>query len=75
MGSGRPAHTGIVRQGVRGRLGLDDDGSHRLVEANAQDVDEEVNGVALQVALRPPPVAFLDDETGVGDQFKIASLP
>ncbi len=44
------------------------------MEAHAQDVDEEVDGIALEVALRPAPVAFFDDETGVGGQFEIARL-
>jgi len=44
------------------------------METHAQDVDEEVDGIALEVALRPAPVAFFEDETGVGGQLEIARL-
>ena len=44
------------------------------MEAHAQDMDEEVNGVAIEVALRPAPVTIFDDETGIGGQNKIVRL-
>ena len=37
------------------------DFSHGVVEAQAQDLDEEVDGVAGQLALGPPPVTVLHD--------------
>ena len=53
----------------------DSDLTHGIVEGQAEDLDMEVNGVAGQIALRPAPVAVLDDETGIGRQNKIACLP
>lgn len=50
------------------------DPAHGVVERQAEDLDVEVNGVAGQIALRPAPVAFFDDETGEGGQSKIAGL-
>lgn len=44
------------------------------MEGQAEDLDMEVNGVAGEVALRPAPVAVLDDETWKGGQDKIARL-
>ena len=38
------------------------------MEGHSQNLNEEVDGVARQVALRPTPVAFLDGEPGRGGQ-------
>src|ERR1051325_2015384 len=43
-----------------------DDLAHGVVEAHLENVDEEVDGIALEVALGPAPIAFFDDETGKG---------
>ena len=48
--------------------------AHGVVEAHFEDVDEEVDGVAFEVALGPAPVAFFDDETGEGGQLEVARL-
>ena len=53
------------------RLGTDDL-AHGLVEAQAEDLDEEVDGVAGLVTLGPAPIAILDDQTGKGGQKEIA---
>ena len=37
-------------------------------------MDEEVDGVALEVALGPAPVALFEDETGEGGQLEVARL-
>ena len=44
------------------------------MEGQAEHAHEEVNGVAGEVALRPAPIAVLDDEAGIGRQNKIACL-
>jgi len=41
-----------------------------VVEGQAQDLDKEVDGVAGLVTLGPPPIGVLDDEAGIGAQFK-----
>ncbi len=51
------------------------DFAHGVVEGETQDLDKEVDGVAGEVSLGPAPVAFLDDETGIGGEFKITCLP
>ena len=48
--------------------------AHGVMEGEAEDLDQEVNGVAGQIALGPAPVTVLDDQAGVGGQFKIARL-
>ena len=48
--------------------------AHGVVEGQAEDLDEEVNGVAGQVALGPAPVAVFDDQAGIGGQVKVARL-
>ena len=42
------------------------------MEGQAEHLDEEVNGVAGQVALRPAPVAVFDHEAVVSGQFEVA---
>ena len=42
--------------------------AHGVVEGQAEDLNAEVNGVASEVALRPPPIAVFDDEVGIGGQ-------
>jgi hypothetical protein len=37
-------------------------------EAQAEDLDVEVNRVAGQISLEPPPVKVFDDQTGIGRQ-------
>ena len=39
--------------------------SHGVVEGQVQDFDAEVDGIAREVALGPPPVAVLDDQTRI----------
>ena len=46
---------------------------HGLLEGQAQDLGVEVDGVAGEIALRPAPVAVLDDEAGKGGQQEIAA--
>ena len=45
--------------------------AHGVVEGQAEDLDEEVDGVAGQIAFRPAPVAVFDDEAGIGGQGKL----
>ena len=47
---------------------------HGIVEVHAQDVDKEVDGVAVEVSVRPAPVTFFDDQAGIGGQDKVARL-
>ncbi len=49
-----------------------DDLAHRLMKAQAEDLDKEVDGVAGLVTLGPVPVAVFDYETGEGGQKEIA---
>src|SRR3954464_1275684 len=51
-----------------------DDLAHGVVKVHFQDLDKEVDGVAGEVALRPAPIAFFEDETGEGGQFEVARL-
>jgi hypothetical protein len=44
------------------------------VEAQLEEVDEEVDDVALEVALGPAPVGFFDDEYREGGQLEVARL-
>ena len=46
--------------------------AHGIVEGQAEDLNAEVNGVAGEVALRPAPIAVLDDEARISGQSKIA---
>jgi hypothetical protein len=48
---------------------------HGVVEGHAQNLDEEVNGIAGQMALRPAPIGVFDDEAGISGQKVIARLP
>ena len=48
--------------------------THGVVEAQAEDLDEEVDGVARHVLLRPAPVEVFEDETWEGGQNEIARL-
>ncbi len=50
------------------------DFAHGVVEGETQDLDKEVDGVAGEVSLGPAPVAFLDDETGIGGKFEVPRL-
>ena len=43
-------------------------------EGQAEDLDAEVNGIAGEVALRPAPIAVLDDEARISGQSKIACI-
>src|SRR6266542_2401595 len=45
--------------------------AHGVVKAQAQDLDEEVDGVAGQAALRPPPVAVFDGQIRIGGQLVV----
>src|SRR5206468_3496526 len=45
--------------------------AHGVMEGEAEHLDEEVNGVASQIALGPAPVTVFEDETGIGGQTKI----
>lgn len=38
--------------------------AHRLVETHADDLNEEVDGVAALIAVRPAPIRVLHDEAG-----------
>lgn len=49
-----------------------DDLVHGLVEAQAEDLDKEVNGIAGPVTLGPAPIAVFEDETRKGGQKEIA---
>ncbi|HEY6182195.1 MAG TPA: hypothetical protein VIW67_08115 [Terriglobales bacterium] len=51
------------------------DFAHGVVEVQAQDLNEEVDGVAGQLALGPSPVAVLDDQTRIGGQLVVAGFP
>ncbi len=51
--------------GRRGGL-LSGDLAHGVVEAQAQNLNEEVDGVAGQVASRPLPIAVFDDQIRIG---------
>ena len=50
------------------------DGVHGRVEREALDFDEEVDGVAGQLALGPAPIAVFDKEAAVGGDGKISGL-
>lgn len=51
-----------------------DDLAHGLVERQAEDVDEEIDGVAIKVALGPAPIGFFDDEARESGQLEVARL-
>lgn len=61
---------GLTGCGRTPRSGADDL-AHGIMETQAQHLDEEVDGVAVEVALRPAPVAFFDDETGERGQLEV----
>lgn len=44
------------------------------MEGDAEDLHEEVNGVAGHVALRPAPVAVFEDQAFVSSQLEVAVL-
>ncbi len=46
--------------------------AHGVVEREAENLDEEVNGVASQLSLRPSPIAVFDEEAFVGGQLEVA---
>jgi hypothetical protein len=48
--------------------------AHGVVEGQAEDLDQEVNGVAGPISLGPAPIAVFDDESGKGGQKEIARL-
>lgn len=48
-----------------------EDLAHGIVEAHAEDLDKEVDGVAVEIALGPAPVAFLDQESRKGGQLEV----
>ena len=48
--------------------------AHGVMEGQAKDLDEKVNGVARQVAFGPAPVAVFDDEAGMSGQKEVAGL-
>ena len=50
------------------------DGVHGLVEREALDFDEEVDGVAGQIAFGPAPIAVLDEETAEGGDGKVTGF-
>jgi len=50
-----------------------DDLPHGVVEAQAKDAGEQVDGVAGHVVIGPSPVAVLEDETGAVGQFEVAA--
>ncbi len=51
-----------------------DDLAHGVVEGEFEDVDEEVDGVAFAVVLRPAPIGFFEDEAGKGGQLEVTRL-
>jgi len=48
---------------------------HGVVEAQPQDVHAKVDGIAGEVALRPPPIGVFDQESLEGRQLEVARLP
>ena len=50
------------------------DGAHGVVEAQAENLDEQVDGIAGQIPFGPAPVAVFKEESGMGGQFKVARL-
>ena len=63
----------VLSEGL-GRLCSAGDLVHGLMETEALDLDEEVNGVASAVSLGPAPIAVLDDEAGISGQDEIAGF-
>ena len=51
------------------------DPAHGVIKGQAQDLDEEVNGIASQVALGPTPITVFKQEDLVGGQFEVAGGP
>ena len=47
------------------------DPAHGVVEGQAEDLDEEVDGVAGEVALRPTPIRVFDQEALVMGQYEV----
>ena len=56
------------------RLSPAGDLAHGVMEAQAVDLDEEVNGVAGPVACGPTPIAVFDDQAGISRRAKLANL-
>src|SRR2546423_8072034 len=54
------------------RLSSAGDLAHGIVKAQAQDLDEEVDGVAGQFALGPAPVAVFEEQAREGGQLEVA---
>ena len=50
------------------------DVTHGVAEAVAQDLHEEVDGVAGQLALGPAPAGVFDDQAGIGGQLVVAGF-
>jgi hypothetical protein len=48
--------------------------AHRLVEAQAEHLNEEVDGVASLVARRPTPIGPFDSETRKGREDEVAGV-
>ncbi len=46
--------------------------THRVVEGEAQDLDEEVDGVTSFVPLWPAPIAVFEDQALEGTQKEVA---
>ena len=46
--------------------------AHSLMEGEAEHLDEQVDGIASQLARWPTPIAVFDEQALVSDQFKIA---
>lgn len=67
----REGRTAVVRGG---RSSGSDDLAHGVMEVQAQDLDLEVDGIALEVALGPAPIRFFDEEAGEGGQLEVARL-
>ena len=49
--------------------------AHGIVERQAENLDEEVNGIASQVALGAAPITVFKQEALVGGQFGVAGGP
>ena len=47
---------------------------HGVVEREAKDLDEEVDGIAGKLPLGPAPVGLFDEETRMVDQLVVAPL-
>lgn len=50
------------------------DPAHGVVEGEAEDLNEKINGISCHIALGPAPVGVFYDEAGIGGQNIIARL-